>query len=66
MNEHKNIFTKGPLDVLDHDTSEVTHSSKLAIGATRDSRAKSSHAPWAPSINMDESERRNIDALFSK
>ncbi|MBI4661146.1 MAG: menaquinone biosynthesis decarboxylase, partial [Verrucomicrobia bacterium] len=62
--QRDSIFTKGPADVLDHATSEIPIGTKLGIDATRKLAGEGFKRPWPPLIQMDETVRKKIDALF--
>ncbi len=59
------IFTKGPVDVLDHATSEIAIGSKLGIDATKKLPSEGSKLPWPPLIRLEEAARRKLDGLFT-
>jgi len=59
------LFTKGPTDVLDHATGEITIGSKLGIDATKKLPGEGFKRPWPPLIKMDESVRKKINALIN-
>src|SRR6185503_2268209 len=58
------IFTRGPADVLDHATSEMSIGSKLGIDATMKLPGEGFKRPWPPLIKMDESVRKRVDAAI--
>jgi len=62
----KSEIVSGPSDVLDHATSEIASGSKLRIDATKKFPGEGSKRPWPPLIEMDETVRKKIDALYGK
>jgi 4-hydroxy-3-polyprenylbenzoate decarboxylase len=62
--QRDSIFTKGPADVLDYATSEITIGTKLGMDATRKLAGEGFKRPWPPLIKMSEEVRRNIAAVF--
>jgi len=66
MNQHKNIFTKGPAPVLVHATSVLALNCKLGVDATKILRGELSKRPRPPLIKMDAAARMKINSLFGK
>jgi len=62
--QRDSIFTKGPADVLDHATSEITISSKLGIDATKKLPGESFKRPRPPLIKMDAAVKAKVERLF--
>ena len=63
--QRDSIFTKGPADVLDHATSEMSMGSKLGIDATRKLAGEGFKRPWPPLIKMDEAVKAKVEKLFN-
>ncbi|MEW6189832.1 MAG: UbiD family decarboxylase, partial [Actinomycetota bacterium] len=55
------IFTKGPLDVLDHASNTPNYGSKMGIDATKKWREEGYTREWPDDIRMDEEIRRLVD-----
>ena len=64
--QRDSIFTKGPADVLDHATTEISVGTKLGIDATKKLPAEGHLRSWPPLIKMDESTKLKIDDYLNK
>ena len=64
--QRDSIFTKGPADVLDHATTEISVGTKLGIDATKKLPAEGHLRSWPPLIKMDESTKLKIDDYLTK
>jgi 4-hydroxy-3-polyprenylbenzoate decarboxylase len=54
-----------PVDVLDHDTSEIASGSKLGIDATKKLPGEGFKRPWPPLIKMDAAVKAKVEILFN-
>ncbi|HEU4749036.1 MAG TPA: UbiD family decarboxylase domain-containing protein, partial [Gemmatimonadaceae bacterium] len=59
-------FSMGPVDVLDHSSRSFTYGSKMGIDATRKWPEEGFTRNWPKLIEMDESTKRSVDAMWSK
>jgi 4-hydroxy-3-polyprenylbenzoate decarboxylase len=62
--QRDSIFTKGPADVLDHATSEMTIGSKLGIDATKKLPGEGHKRGWPLLIKMDAKVEEKVQKLF--
>jgi len=62
--QRDSLFTKGPSDVLDHATSEITSGRKLGIVATKKLPGEGFKRPWPPLIKMDAAVKAKMEQLF--
>ena len=58
------IFTKGPVDQLDHAASLPNFGSKMGIDATTKWPSEGFHRPWPPDIVMDEAVKQRVDRIW--
>jgi len=59
------IFTKGPLDELDHASNTPHCGSKVAIDATRKWREEGYPREWPPDMVMNEEIKKLVDTKWS-
>jgi 4-hydroxy-3-polyprenylbenzoate decarboxylase len=59
-------FTLGPVDSLDHASRLPNYGSKMGIDATRKWKAEGFDRPWPAMIEMDNTTKAKIDAVWSK
>jgi 4-hydroxy-3-polyprenylbenzoate decarboxylase len=59
-------FTMGPMDVLDHSSRTFTYGSKMGLDATRKLPEEGFTREWPAVIEMDESTKRRVDAMWSE
>ncbi|HEV2135559.1 MAG TPA: UbiD family decarboxylase [Terracidiphilus sp.] len=59
-------FTLGPVDSLDHSSRLPNYGSKMGIDATRKWRAEGFERPWPAMIEMDETTKARVDAIWTK
>ncbi|HTJ21238.1 MAG TPA: menaquinone biosynthesis decarboxylase [Gemmatimonadaceae bacterium] len=57
-------FTMGPMDVLDHSSRAFTYGSKIGFDATRKLPEEGFDREWPGVIEMDETTRRKVDAMW--
>ena len=62
--ERDTRFTMGPMDVLDHSSRAFTYGSKMGIDATRKLPEEGFTRVWPPVIEMDETTKRAVDAMW--
>lgn len=60
------LFTRGPIDVLDHASRGFTFGSKMGIDATAKWPEEGFDRWWPPLIEMDEETRAAVDALWDE
>jgi 4-hydroxy-3-polyprenylbenzoate decarboxylase len=60
------MFTRGPIDVLDHSSRRFTFGSKMGIDATRKWPEEGFERNWPEVIEMDTSTRAAVDAMWSE
>jgi len=60
------VFTRGPIDQLDHAGAYPNFGSKMGIDATRKWPSEGVHRPWPPDIVMSETVKRKVDAIWSE
>jgi len=59
-------FTLGPVDSLDHSSRLPNYGSKMGIDATRKWKAEGFERPWPAMIEMDETTKTRVDAIWAK
>lgn len=59
------VFTKGPLDVLDHSSSTQNYGSKIGIDATKKWKTEGHLREWPDDIVMDGDIKRLVDEKWS-
>jgi len=64
LNQHKNIFTKGPADLLDFVTSEIALGGNPTSDATKKRPGGGFKRPWPPLIKMDDAIKAKVERLF--
>jgi len=60
------MFTRGPVDVLDHASQHFTFGSKMGIDATRKWPEEGFTREWPGLMVMDDATRHRVDALMPK
>ncbi len=60
------MFAEGPMDILDHATPLWALGSKMGIDATKKWETEGFTREWPDEIEMDESTRSRVDAMWSK
>lgn len=60
------LFTRGPIDVLDHSSRAFTFGSKMGIDATAKWPEEGFDRKWPEVMEMDEQTRRAVDAMWSE
>ncbi len=60
------MFTRGPVDVLDHASQHFTYGSKMGIDATRKWPEEGFTREWPDVIEMDEETKAAVDRLWPK
>ena len=60
------IFTRGPVDVLDHASAQFTYGSKMGIDATRKWPEEGFTREWPDVIEMDGETKAAVDRLWPK
>ncbi|HEU4801487.1 MAG TPA: menaquinone biosynthesis decarboxylase [Gemmatimonadales bacterium] len=60
------IFTRGPVDVLDHASQQFTYGSKMGIDATRKWPEEGFTREWPDVIEMDGETKAAVDRLWPK
>lgn len=60
------LFTRGPIDHLDHASPQQFFGSKMGIDATTKWATEGYHREWPPDIEMDEQVRRNVDNIWGQ
>jgi 4-hydroxy-3-polyprenylbenzoate decarboxylase len=58
--QRDSIFTRGPADVLDHATTELSVGTKLGIDATHKLPGEGHHRGWPPIIRMDDAVKTKV------
>lgn len=58
------MFTRGPIDVLDHASRRFTYGSKMGIDGTRKWPEEGFDRNWPEPIQMDASTRAAVDAMW--
>jgi 4-hydroxy-3-polyprenylbenzoate decarboxylase len=64
--ERDTQFTLGPVDSLDHASRLPNYGSKMGIDATRKWAAEGFSRPWPPMIEMDETTKARVDAIWKR
>jgi 4-hydroxy-3-polyprenylbenzoate decarboxylase len=64
--ERDTLFTRGPVDVLDHASRAMGYGSKMGIDATRKLPEEGFTRPWPPVIEMDPAVKARVDALWNE
>jgi 4-hydroxy-3-polyprenylbenzoate decarboxylase len=64
--ERDTLFTRGPIDVLDHASRQMGFGSKMGIDATQKLPEEGFNRPWPPVIEMDESVKKRVDQLWGQ
>jgi 4-hydroxy-3-polyprenylbenzoate decarboxylase len=64
--ERDTMFTRGPIDVLDHASRRFTFGSKLGIDGTRKWPEEGFDRNWPAVIEMDDATRDAVDAMWSE
>ncbi|WP_309722412.1 menaquinone biosynthesis decarboxylase [Armatimonas sp.] len=64
--ERDTLFTRGPIDVLDHASRQMGFGSKMGIDATQKLPEEGFTRPWPPVIEMDASVKKRVDTLWSQ
>jgi 4-hydroxy-3-polyprenylbenzoate decarboxylase len=59
-------FTMGPVDVLDHSSRAFTYGSKMGLDATKKLPEEGFTRNWPPLIEMDETTKQRVDAMWTK
>jgi 4-hydroxy-3-polyprenylbenzoate decarboxylase len=59
-------FSMGPVDVLDHASRAFTYGSKMGIDGTRKWPEEGQTREWPPLIEMDQTTKSAVDAMWSK
>lgn len=60
------LFTKGPVDHLDHASSQQFFGSKMGIDATTKWASEGYTREWPPDIIMDPAVRQKVDSIWSQ
>jgi 4-hydroxy-3-polyprenylbenzoate decarboxylase len=60
------IFSRGPVDVLDHASRLPTFGSKMGVDATRKMMDEGINRPFPEEMRMDEETRKLVDAKWKK
>jgi 4-hydroxy-3-polyprenylbenzoate decarboxylase len=60
------LFTRGPVDVLDHASRAPGFGSKMGIDATRKLPEEGFSRPWPPVIEMAPEVKARVDALWNQ
>ncbi|MBN1968451.1 MAG: menaquinone biosynthesis decarboxylase [Candidatus Delongbacteria bacterium] len=58
------IFSKGPIDVLDHASREFTFGSKMGIDGTRKWKEEGFHRRWPEKVIMSDDIKKKVDQFF--
>jgi 4-hydroxy-3-polyprenylbenzoate decarboxylase len=64
--ERDTIFTRGPVDVLDHASRAMGYGSKMGIDATKKLPEEGFDRPWPPVIEMDAEVKKRVDDLWQR
>jgi 4-hydroxy-3-polyprenylbenzoate decarboxylase len=64
--ERDTIFTRGPVDVLDHASRQMGYGSKMGIDATKKLPEEGFTRPWPPVIEMAPEVKARVDALWGR
>lgn len=60
------LFTKGPVDVLDHSSAQFSFGSKMGIDATRKWPEEGFEREWPEKIVMSEEVKNKIDEMWAR
>jgi 4-hydroxy-3-polyprenylbenzoate decarboxylase len=60
------LFTRGPMDVLDHASRAMGYGSKMGIDATKKLPEEGFDRPWPPVIEMDTDIKKRVDTLWER
>lgn len=60
------LFTRGPVDHLDHASPQQFFGSKMGIDATTKWRTEGYQREWPPDVVMDEKVKRGVDAIWDQ
>ena len=60
------IFTRGPVDQLDHAATLPNFGSKMGIDATAKWASEGFNREWPPDIEMDDEIKRRVDAVWEE
>ncbi|MBI3909384.1 MAG: menaquinone biosynthesis decarboxylase, partial [Armatimonadetes bacterium] len=60
------LFTKGPIDQLDHAGQYPNFGAKMGIDATRKWASEGFTRPWPPDIVMTEDVKKQVDAIWDQ
>jgi 4-hydroxy-3-polyprenylbenzoate decarboxylase len=60
------MFTRGPIDVLDHAARRFTFGSKMGIDGTKKWPEEGFDRNWPAVIEMDQDTRAAVDAMWSE
>ncbi len=60
------LFSRGPMDVLDHSSRAFTFGSKMGVDATRKWPEEGFERSWPPLIEMDSETRAAVDAMWAE
>ena len=60
------IFTKGPVDVLDHASQHFSYGSKMGIDATRKWKEEGFEREWPDKITMTEEVKKRVDEMWGE
>ena len=60
------VIKKGPLDILDHASSEEGFGGKMGIDATGKLPEEGHKRPWPARALVDDETKKNVDALWSR
>ena len=58
------MFSKGPVDTLDHSSPYPLYGSKMGVDATRKWKGEGFTRTWPPEIEMDENVKKKIDEIW--
>ena len=58
------MFSKGPVDTLDHSSPYPLYGSKMGVDATRKWKDEGFTRTWPPEIEMDENVKKKIDEIW--
>ncbi len=60
------MFTRGPVDVLDHASQHFTYGSKMGIDATRKWPEEGFTREWPDVIEMDGETKARVDGMWER
>jgi 4-hydroxy-3-polyprenylbenzoate decarboxylase len=64
--ERDTIFTRGPVDVLDHASRVTTFGGKMGVDATRKLQEEGISRPFPPEIKMSDEIKKLVDERWKK